>query len=227
MRRTVLISVAIAVLPLLVGTALLVLVHPWTAEVAYRLPGFPEPRIEMSDDERVRLARVGIHAVQPWRTAGIDRMREARRDDGLRAFVEKEIEHFEDVRRIVALSLGAGLVAVVALAVAAALVRDRLVFRRGLLAGAWVTLASFAALALLMLVGFGAFFDTFHAVFFEGESWRLPNRGTVRSLYPDEYWTLVGGTMATLVLAQAAAMVALLRRRTRRGRGRPATRLPG
>jgi len=204
--------VAIAVPPLLVGTSLLVLAHPWTARAAYALPGFPEPRIAMSDNERARLAGVATRAVQPWRSKGIDRMRDARREDGRRAFVAREIRHFEDVRRVVVATLLAWLAAIVVLGGAFALVRDRSLIRRGLEAGARLTLVTFAVLAFFMVVGFGAFFDAFHAVFFAGDSWRLPNRGTVRSLYPDEYWALMGGAMAALLLAQAAAILIGLRR---------------
>ena len=210
--RAIVVAVALAVGPVLTGVALLVLVHPWTADAAYALPGFPEPRIALDDDERSRLAAVGTRAIAPWRPGGLQTMRAATRDDGRPAFVGEEIGHFEDVRTVVLvvlLAAGAGLALMVA---AAGLVRDRSVIGQGLIAGTRVTVAVFVGIGGLMLIGFDAFFDAFHGVFFEGESWRLPYYGTVRSLYPDALWAIMGGALVALVLAQAAAIVVLIRR---------------
>lgn len=210
--RAIVIAVALAVAPALIGTALLVLAHPWAADVAYALPGFPEPRIALDDDERSRLAAVGTHAIQPWRSDGVEAMRAATRDDGRRAFVREELEHFEDVRTVVLAFLVAGAAGLALIAVVAGLVRDRSLVRRGLIAGTRLTVAVVAATGALMLIGFDAFFDAFHALFFEGETWKLPNLGTARSLYPDALWAIMGGAMVVLVLAQVAAIVVVLRR---------------
>ncbi len=86
---------------------------------------------------------------------------------------------------------------------------------RGLAAGTRLTVAVVAVIGALMLAGFDAFFDAFHGLFFAGDSWRLPNPGTARSLYPDALWVLLGGTMVALVLAQAAALELVPRRRRR------------
>jgi hypothetical protein len=67
-----------------------------------------------------------------------------------------------------------------------------------------------------MLVSFRTFFAGFHAIFFEGDTWRLPEQGTARSLYPDAFWALAGGAAVALVLAQAVALLAALRPRARR-----------
>jgi len=211
--RAIVVALALAVGPALVATALLVLAHPWAADAAYALPGFPEPRIAIGDDERSRLAAVGTRAIQPWRPDGIDAMRAARRDDGRRAFVGEELDHFEDVRSVMLAFFVAGAAGLAVIAAAAGLVRDRSLVRRGLLGGTRLTLAILAVTGALMIIGFDAFFDGFHVLFFEGESWKLPNLGTARSLYPDALWALMGGAMVALVLAQVAALVVLLRRR--------------
>jgi len=210
--RAIVIAVALAVGPALIGSALLVVAHPWAADAAYALPGFPEPRIALGDDERSRLAAVGTRAIQPWRSDGIEAMRAATREDGRPAFVRDELEHFEDVRTVVLAFLVAGAAGLALIAVAAVLARDRSLVRRGLIAGTRLTVAVFVATGALMLIGFDAFFDAFHSLFFEGETWKLPNLGTVRSLYPDALWALMGGAMVVLVLAQVAAVVVVLRR---------------
>lgn len=215
-RRAIVVALALAVGPALIAAALLVLAHPWTIDAAYSLPGFPEPRIALDDQERSRLAAVGTRAIQPWRPDGIQEMRMATRDDGRRAFVPKELAHFEDVRAVTLGFLVAGAVGIAVIALALGLVGDRSLVRRGLMAGARLTLAIVALIGALMLVGFAAFFDGFHGLFFEGDTWKLPNRGTARSLYPDALWALLGGAMVALVLAQAAAIELALRRHGRR-----------
>ncbi len=217
LHRAIVVAVALAVPPVLVGTGLLVLLHPWTADAAYALPGFPKPRIDLSDQERARLAAAGMGASQPWKAGGIEAMRAERLEDGRPAFTDEEMRHFEDVRDVVALFLVAWAAGLAVIGAAAGLVRDRSVVRRGLIVGAWLAIGAFAAACLLMLVSFPTFFEGFHAIFFEGDTWRLPTNGTARSLYPDAFWALMGGAMAVLVLAQAGAMVALLRRLARRG----------
>jgi integral membrane protein (TIGR01906 family) len=231
LQRAILVAIAVAVAAVLIGTALLIVVHPWTADAAYVLPWFPEPRIDLGDDERSRLAAVGTLAIQPWRADGIEAMRAARLDDGRRAFDGEEIAHFEDVRRVVVVFVAAWAAGLAVIA-AAALVGDRSLVRRALGAGARFTLALVAGISLLMLVSFRTFFEGFHAIFFEGDTWRLPESGTARSLYPDAFWAHVGGAMVALVLAQAVALLVAVRPRARREErevaARPGTsRTPG
>ena len=213
LQRAVVLAVALAVGPALIATALLVLAHPRTIDAAYALPGFPEPRIAIAADERSRLGAIGARAIQPWQDDAVQRMRAATHDDGRRAFDRKALAHFEDVRAFMLLFLLAGGTGVAVIALAAALVGERSVVRRGLSAGTRLTVALFAVIGLLMLLGFGAFFDAFHELFFEGDTWKLPPLGTVRSLYPDALWQIVGGAFVALVLAQAAAIEVALRRR--------------
>ena len=219
LRRAALVAIALAVPPFLIGNALLVLAHPWTADAAYALPGFPDPRIDLGEGERSRLAAVGVRAIQPWRAGGIEAMAQTRLDDGRRAFIAAERRHFEDVRNLVALFLSAWAAAVLVILAAAGLGRDRSVLRGGLRAGLYLALGAFVLTSFLMVVGFSAFFEGIHAILFEGDTWRLPKRGTARSLYPDAFWRLMGGAMAALVLAQVAAIVAVMGPQMRRGDG--------
>lgn len=210
--RAIVAAVALAVVPALIASSLLVLAHPWATDAAYAQPGFPEPRISIGDGERSRLAAIGTRAIQPWRSDGIETMRAARRDDGSLAFVREELDHFADVRTVVLAFLIAGAAGLAVIALAAGLVRDRALVRRGLTVGARLTVAIFALTGALMLIGFEAFFEDFHRLFFKAESWRLPTYGTVRSLYPDALWGLMGGAMVVLVLGQVAAITVALRR---------------
>lgn len=210
--RAIVAAVALAVVPALIASSLLVLAHPWANDAAYALPGFPKPRIVLGDDERSRLAAVGTRAVQPWHSDGIAAMRAARRDNGSVAFERDELDHFADVRTVVLAFLIAGAAGLAVIALAAALARDRALVRRGLALGTRLTIVIFAATAVLMLIDFDAFLERFHRLFFAAGSWKLPTYGTVRSLYPDALWGLMGGAMVVLVLGQVAAITVALRR---------------
>src|SRR5690606_547384 len=139
----------------------------------------------MPEAERVRLALVGLDSILPWERDGMERLREARLEDGTIAFGEREVRHMEDVRTIVWILFtlhAVGLALVLALLVGR---RSRPVARRGLQAGALVTLGLGAFVGIVMLLNPIWFLTGFHTVFFEGSSWRFADEDTLRRLFPD------------------------------------------
>ena len=220
---TVLIAAAVPIV--LLGNALWLLVNPWLVDVQYALPGFPdEPAL--SDAARKDLAVTGIDSVRPW-GGGVELLREARLPSGDPAFTEREIQHMEDVRGLLAAFLTVWAISL-GIAIAAALALRRIAgpgsIERALGRGAIVSLVAIAVIGLVMLVNFEFFFDGFHGIFFEGDSWRFNETYTLRQLYPDYFWAVAGGGAAALVLLQAAAMLAVVRRRANHGRT-PGSRL--
>lgn len=215
-KATILSLLAAAALPaVLVGNAVLLLVHPWLVDAQYLLPWFPDDALGLAGHERRELAHAGVRSVAAWDGPGIERLREARLPAGGAAFGAREIAHMEDVRRLVT---GIAWVWVAALATLCASV---LALRRagppgasaraiGL--GSKLTLGAMAALGLLMLADFEAFFDSFHGVFFDAGTWRFNDGDTLRALYPDFFWALAAGALALLVAAQAVAALVLARR---------------
>lgn len=208
---TALALVVAGVLPFVfVGNALLVLAQPWMVDAQYALPGFPEPLIELSGDQRSDLAATGVRSISPWRGGGIDLLREARLPGGGPAFDEREVAHMSDVRGVVSGFMVAWLAGVAVLLAAGLTLRGRgsgTLMRRALGWGAVATLAGFAALGLYMLADFDGFFTAFHGVFFEGDSWRFASDDTLRSLYPDEFWGAAAGGAAGLIVAQAGVVL--------------------
>lgn len=219
MRRRIAIALSaliVVALPLiLVGNTLWVLTNSWFVEAQYALPGFPDDPQGLPDQERTELAIRGIDSIRPT-GEGVSLLRDARLPGGDPAFEQREIDHMEDVRALIAAVLIAWAVALV-LAVAAVLGLRRLgdpgSVGRALVLGAVLTVAVMALVGVVMLVNFDAFFDSFHAVFFEGDSWRFDSSFTVRRLYPYFFWGVAGATMAALVALQAGALVIAARRR--------------
>jgi integral membrane protein (TIGR01906 family) len=197
------------VLPaVLIGNALVVLVQPWTVDAQYALPGFPAPAIDLPDADRERLAKDGVRSISPWRSGGSTLLRDARLPGGAPAFTAREIGHMADVRAVVRgflIAWAAGLV--VLLAGRLALRGEPWLLRRALAWGSAATLALVVAVGLLMLAGFDAFFERFHGVFFDGDSWRFADDSTLLSLYPDAFWAVSGGAITALVALQAGLVL--------------------
>jgi integral membrane protein (TIGR01906 family) len=207
-RAALAVLLALAVPAVLVGNALLVTVQPWTIDAQYALPGFPDPAIALSGAEREHLAKDGVRSISPWNGDGVELLRRARLTGGAAAFDAREIAHMSDVRAVVRGFFAAWLAGLaVLLAGWLALRHEPALLRRALAWGAAATLALFAALGLLMLVGFDAFFTSFHGLFFDGDSWRFADDSTLLSLYPDAFWGVAGGVVAALVLLQAGLLL--------------------
>ena len=205
--------IVIAVPLILLGNALWALLIPWFVDAQYALPGFPLDRDGVQEPLRTELAKTGVASVRPG-SDGISLLEEARLANGEAAFERKEISHMADIRGLVSAILTAWVVAL-ACAVGAGLALARLVDRaalgRALRVGAWLTIAAMGVFGLVMAVAFDAFFNAFHGVFFEGDSWRFDERFTLRQLYPDRFWSVAGATLAALVLLQAAIALLLAR----------------
>ena len=214
-RANALSALLIAAVPLiLVGNAAWLLFNPWLVHAEYAIPGFPEPYIELGDEERTDLAVTGIRSVRPL-DEGVALLAEAELADGRAAFDERELTHMQDVRDLVTGLVVLWAVALAAGAGAGAWLRrhgERGTLQRALRGGAVVALGVIAVSALVLAVSFDTFFEAFHELFFEGDSWRFNETYTLRSLYPDFFWSVAGGVMALLVAIQAAAVIAATRR---------------
>lgn len=194
------------------GNALLILLLPWTAEVMYALPGFPDDPLGLAGSDREELAETGIRAIWPV-GPGSELLVDATLPDGSEAFTEKEITHMDDVRELVRITLGLWLLALVAGAASALTLvrRGGQLLTEAIRLGALVTLAAMALLLLVSAVAFEPFFDAFHGIFFEGDSWKFKDFYTLRRIYPDAFWSIATVMMALLVLAQALVAVWMTR----------------
>lgn len=219
----------VAAVPIvLVGNALLVLVNPWIVHAVYAMPGFPGDSIGLSDGERTDLAITGVRSIRPG-DDGVELLRDARLPSGAPAFGEREVSHMQDVRDLVGkfvIAWGVALVVALGSSLALRRIGGPAPFRipwsttsrpipRALVAGCYLTIAMMGLVGLVMLINFEFFFDGFHGIFFEGDSWRFKDRTTLRQIYPDFFWGVAGATIATLVAVQAAAVIGVVAWRSR------------
>jgi integral membrane protein (TIGR01906 family) len=194
----------------------------WYPAYEYGRDGYPHDPYGMADAERTRLARTGLHAIQPWHREGIDLLRAARLPSGARAFDARELRHMADVRGMVLGLYAVHAAAALALLALALRRRTRTLVARGLRLGAVVTLLLGALVGFAMVVSPVGFLDRFHVLFFEGETWRFGEHTTLRRLYPDRFWSDTALLLGLAAAAQAALLLALTRLRgsARRSRGR-------
>ncbi len=214
----VLAALIVAAVPaVLIGNALWVMVNPWLVHAQYAIPGFPDDAFGLSDAERTDLALTGVDSIRPG-TEGVELLREARLPSGGEAFDQREIDHMQDVRGLMA-AFFILWAAALALGIAAALALRRLGSGRrisvALKRGAVLTLAVMAAAGLVMLVDFEFFFDGFHGIFFEDETWEFNETYLLRQIYPDFFWGVAGAAIAAAVALQALVLFAAFRGRAR------------
>lgn len=141
---------------------------------------------------------------------------------GRPAFTPDEVKHMADVRLLFGLArtwrralLGAALTGTVALLL---LDRRRAGVRlaRGLVAGATLALASWALLAVAVLVGFGPFWTAFHETLFTNDLWLLPESSLLIRMLPESLFQslaleVVGLFSLETVLILVAAVIYLRR----------------
>jgi integral membrane protein (TIGR01906 family) len=181
----------------------------WYVEAVYEHGGLEPDEGGLTDAQREALALTGLHAVEPG-SAGTALLRAARLPDGRPAFADHEVSHMEDVRDVVRIlyPLHIGLAAaVVAFALVSTRVRRaRPVLLSGLRAGALLALAVAAFAGAVLLIEPDWFSTGFHALFFEGDSWRFADGDTLRRIYPERFWTVTSATIAVAAVVQALAI---------------------
>jgi len=207
------ILIAVLVPPTLVTNAFRMLATDTFVHAELGRDGFPSDRYGLADDERERLALVGLRSIEPG-SQGIALLEREWLPDGSAAFTERELSHMEDVRSIFGVLLRGQLVVLVGLVLVGlglARTRHRHLVPRGLLAGGFATLGVAALAVPFVLLGFDRFFTRFHELFFDDDSWRFSTRDTLIRIYPEQLWQDVSILVALLTVVQAVVLAFLAR----------------
>ncbi|HXV34010.1 MAG TPA: hypothetical protein VD769_08380, partial [Gaiellaceae bacterium] len=99
-------AVALLVLPLTAIGALRIVANDWIVHFEVDHGGLPADRYGFTDEDRRRLALLGLDSILPG-GAGIELLRAERFSDGAPAFGPRELRHMEDVRQIVGIAFPA------------------------------------------------------------------------------------------------------------------------
>ena len=173
----------------------------------YSRPTFPAAE-GFSAAERMQLAVPStLFLVRPITRGEL----EALRHDGRPLYERDEIDHLEDVRRLVGQLTWLGLMSVAWLLVGAYRWRRGLFpgWPGALVRGAGLTVGIVAVVGLAMGVAWPVVFTGFHELFFKPGTWSFPIESGLIRLFPGQFWYDVAVLMAGLAAAEGLAAVAL------------------
>jgi integral membrane protein (TIGR01906 family) len=212
--------IALALPFLLVVTSIRLVANDWFIHFEYNTrPGFPADPAGFTLEQRTRLALDGLYSVLP-QGEGLIRLQQAQLPAGSPAFNEREIDHMQDVRVLMAQVYPIQWMGLALIVILGIVLRRAAAWRRavpdGLRWGAILTLSLLAALIAYVLIDFDAFFLAFHRMFFAGDTFMFLYTDTLIRLYPEMLWSdaaiLIGGLTAIVALALLAISRAWLKR---------------
>lgn len=181
----------------------------------YNRPGFPKDQFGFSDDQRMTFGSYGLNFINSFAgrdyLGGLMTPNGVQSTGGVKLFREEEVGHMADVQSLVHLAYLLGVIAAVIMAISFLVLRARYSggIRRGLFAGAWVTLGLFGALGTLAVLGWERFFTDFHRLFFSGGNWEFFLDDTLIRLYPPQFWMDSALTLAGIVLVPVLLILIL------------------
>lgn len=158
-------------------------------EFEYQRAGFPEDNWGFTTEDRIYYGGYGVRYLinnEDIRYLGDLTI------EGESAFNERELQHMEDVQAVTRVAFQVLLLCASLLAGSVILLsrkqptRPRM--RRAIQGGGILTFGVTIFLLILVVVRWDFFFDTFHAIFFEGDTWLFSNRDTLIRLYPQQFW---------------------------------------
>ena len=191
----------------------------WFLRFEYHRPGFPEDTYGFSTTERLQLADTCITYLQTG--ADISLLADLTLADGQPAFDQRELSHMADVQAVYGYLPPARIASLVILTVGIALLvglktaaRD---IPRALIRSGIGTCVLLVAAGLFMALAWDTFFETFHALFFTGDSWLFRHSDTLIRLFPIRFWvdaaSLIVILQAVEALLGAAAVWLYVRRK--------------
>jgi integral membrane protein (TIGR01906 family) len=171
----------------------------------YFRPGFPGDGYGFTPDDRLTY---GSYAVDYLANVASPRyLGDLVFPNGDRLFTEGEVSHMADVKLLVLSSYGAGLAILVFFVIAfLGLRRTPRAFARGIFAGALVTLALIAGLAVAAVLAWQQFFTEFHRLFFAAGTWTFRLEDTLIRLFPGQFWMDAAITIGVLVLVASVLL---------------------
>lgn len=155
----------------------------------YRRASFPADSYGFSTDERIELSALDLNfLLQDLEVSYFD---DLTLPDGNPMHNDRELQHFEDVRTILAGSrrvFWGALLALVGLSFVLFRSQGSQVVLESLHGGAVWTLGLIAVLTVGLVVAFGLVFTGFHQLFFDPNTWTFRFSDTFIRLYPQRFW---------------------------------------
>ena len=116
------------------------------------------------------------------------------------AFLQSEIQHMHDVKRVLLFATIAVAVFCVLALIGSISLKERApgTIRRSLYIGAWATVIMLVVLGIIGATSWEWLFTTFHTTFFPQGNWQFRMSDTLIRLYPPQFW--IDAALAIVVI---------------------------
>ena len=155
----------------------------------YNRPGFPPDEYGFTTQERLLFGnQTRQYLITNMALANLE---ELRFKNGEPIYIERELQHLEDVKIVLKGVLNVFWVAVIVTIIGAVFAHYQAWwdgYKQALSRGGWLTTALLGTVLVLSIVSFQALFTYFHSVFFEGNSWLFYFSDTLIRLFPIRFW---------------------------------------
>ena len=182
-----LVTLIIPIFLLMLGVR--ILLTPAFPEVEYRMPNFPEDSYGFTQAERLQWSKISIEYLV--NNEGPEFLGDLTFENGNPLYIEREVSHMVDVKVLVKFGLRLWLWAtglLVGLGVWAKFGQWWQTYLLGAKRGGWLTLILVTVLGIIASINFWAFFEQFHHLFFEGDTWIFYYSDTLIRLFPMRFW---------------------------------------
>ncbi|MCY4464334.1 MAG: DUF1461 domain-containing protein [Chloroflexi bacterium] len=216
--RVATLLLALALLCLLMMTAVRLLLSHEFLRIEYLRLGFPADSYGFSADDRMMYGPYAIDYLfnsEPIAFLGELRLPLAlcflppADVEDCPLFKRSELRHMQDVKQVTQIAFA--LAALCALTIVLALRLDWRAGLAGLQLGAWLTLLLIGGLAVLAIGAWDSAFDRFHDLFFAAGSWRFPYSDSLIRLFPEQIFIDAALFIAAFCAFSACLVLALCR----------------
>ncbi len=213
--RYIFFAILTIILPfVMVMSGVIMVFTPEFLQFEYRDAAFPEDPFGFTMDERIEYGTESVnYIIDPLFKYPGDYLAGLKKEDGSPLYNERELSHMQDVKMVfqTARAVMAGMIVFIILTGWLVSKRPDALpgFLRALTVGSGLTLALIALAGVGIMTGFDAFFDSFHHLFFKGDSWLFYADDSLIRLFPEKLWS-DGFALAALLTAILAALILLV-----------------
>lgn len=213
--RHIFFTITAIILPfVLLMNAVILVFTPAYLVHEYRSPAFPPDPFGFSLQERIEYGTESVNYIIDFmHRYPDDYLAGLKKNDGIPLFNERETSHMLDVR-IVFQNCRAVMSAMIVFIIITVILVSKKPgtlqgFLKALICGSSLTLFLILLAGIGILTGFDAFFESFHHLFFTGDSWLFYADDSLIRLFPEKLWA-DGFTLAALLTAVFASAILVL-----------------
>lgn len=157
-------------------------------QIEYRTPWFPDDQYGFTNEDRLNYGATVIQYI----TSDDDRFLLDHLEDnnGNQIFLKREVDHLVDVKNVLIQmnQIHLFILTIAAFFISISLFKRTDEWKTSIRTGAFFALFLLLAIGLFALTSFWSFFEKFHAIFFDGDSWLFNYSDAILRLFPLRLW---------------------------------------